>query len=105
MAFEAESVYQGQLSAVVTTVLATVPDGKKWIVSEIDICNTDTVERALTISAPGTGNPAVLFDALPIGAGETVQWTGHKTLSAGMTICGGCDVADKINVTIEAAEQ
>lgn len=104
MVFAAERLAQAQMTATLTTVLATVPSSRKWIVSEIDIVNTDTVTRALTLSMPGSTAAALLFDALDIGPGETVQWTGHKVLNAGETICGGADVSGKVGVTIDGAQ-
>lgn len=104
MAYTATRFYQGQLSATLTTTLATVPGGKKWIVKDIQIVNTDTATRQVTIRMPGSSAGAEIFDTFLVLAKESVQWSGHVVLSAAETITGGADVASKVSVTISGAE-
>lgn len=104
MAFAAKRLYQGQLSATLTATLATVTALKTWIVKDMQIVNTDTAARTVTIRMPGSSAGAEIFDSFTIDAKESVQWSGHIVLTAGELITGGADVANKVSVTISGAE-
>lgn len=105
MTYLAKRLYQGQLSATTTTVLATVPGGVQWIVTDIEVCNTaDSLVRLVTLSMPGSGAGHEQFSAAPIVAGELLQWSGRIVLTAGETICGGADAATDITLTISGAQ-
>lgn len=104
MSFAAKRQYQGQLTATLTTVLATVPTAKQWIVLDMEVCNTDSVTRAVTISMPGSGASKRIFSAVSLEPGETMQWIGRIVLEAGETICGGADAASVVTVLISGVE-
>lgn len=104
MAFAAKRMYQGQLSATLTTTLATVTALKQWIVKDIEIVNTDSVQHQVTIGMPGSGASHHIFSAVAVDAKSTLSWQGHVVLEAGETITGGADTGSMVTVTISGAE-
>lgn len=104
MAYAAKRMFQGQLTATLTTVLATTTALKTWIIKDITLCNTDTVVRAVTLRMPGSAAGAEIFNAMPIQPNETIPWSGHIVLVAGETITGGADVASKVAISISGVE-
>ena len=83
-----------------TTVIATAATGYADIIKQIVICNTDTVDRTVTL-AIGTAATAAnrLMSALPIGANDIMVWDTAIVLAAGETLQGLSDTADKVTVT------
>lgn len=104
MAFGAKRLYQGQMSTTLTSTLATVTALKQWIVKDIEIVNTDTVQHQVTLGMPGSGASHHIFSAVAIEAKSTLQWSGHVVLEAGETITGGADTGSVVTVTISGAE-
>ena len=83
-----------------TTVIATAASGYADIIKQIVICNTDTVDRTVTL-AIGTAATAAnrLMSALPIGANDIMVWDTAIVLAAGETLQGLSDTAAKVTVT------
>ena len=83
-----------------TTVIATAASGYADIIKQVVICNTDTVDRTITL-AIGTAATAAnrLMSNLPIGANDVMIWDTAIVLAAGETLQGLSDTAAKITVT------
>jgi hypothetical protein len=97
-------IFQGALSTTLTTTLATVTTGKTWVVTDIEICNTGTSIRAVTIALRGSGAGKRIFSALSINPNQTIQWQGKQVLLSTETITGGQDAGTDVTVTIAGAE-
>jgi hypothetical protein len=84
-----------------TTTVATVPSSTVYVVKQIIVCNTDTVDRTVSL-ATGTAATASnrFVSALPIGANDTVVLDTALVLYATETIQGLSDTASKVNVTV-----
>lgn len=89
-----------------TTVIATAATGYADIIKQIVICNTDTVDRTVTL-AIGTAATAAnrLMSALPIGANDIMVWDTALVLAAGETLQGLSDTASKVTVTVVGWEK
>jgi hypothetical protein len=83
-----------------TTTIVTAATGYSDIIKQIVICNTDTVDRTVTL-AIGTAATAAnrLMSNLPIGANDTIVFDTAIVLAAGETLQGLSDTADKVTVT------
>jgi hypothetical protein len=83
-----------------TTTIVTAATGYADIIKQIVICNTDTVDRTVTL-AIGTAATAAnrLMSNLPIGANDTIVFDTAIVLAAGETLQGLSDTADKVTVT------
>ena len=84
-----------------TTTLCTVTAGHTFIVKQIIICNTDTVDRTVTLaigSASTTANR--IMSTLPIGANDVMVWDTALVLLTTETLQGLSDTASKVNVTV-----
>ena len=83
-----------------TTVIATAAAGYADLIKQVVICNTDTVDRTVTL-AIGTAATAAnrLMSNLPIGANDVMIWDTAIVLNAGETLQGLSDTADKVTVT------
>ena len=88
-----------QLGTTTTTVV-TAATGYADIIKQIIICNTDTVDRTVTL-AIGTAATAAnrLMSNLPIGANDTIVFDTAIVLAAGETLQGLSDTASKVTVT------
>lgn len=75
------------------TTIFTVPTGRQWAVKQIVICNTDTVERLVTLSYNATsGTPGNCFlYRLPIAASDTVVLDTAFVFEADTTLRGQTD--------------
>ena len=84
-----------------TTTLVTVTAGHTFVVKQIIIANTDTVDRTVTL-AIGTSATAAnrLMSALPIGANDVMIWDTALVLLTTETLTGLSDTASKVNVTV-----
>ena len=84
-----------------TTAIATVPASTVYIVKQVIICNTDTVDRTVSLATGTAATAANRFvSTLPIGANDTVVLDTALVLYATETIQGLADAASKVNVTI-----
>jgi len=83
-----------------TTTLVTVATGHTYVVKQIIIANTDTVDRTVTL-AIGTAATASnrIMSALPIGANDVMVWDTALVLLTTETLQGLSDTASKVNVT------
>ena len=83
-----------------TTTLCTVTAGHTFIVKQIIICNTDTVDRTVTL-AIGTAATAAnrIMSTLPIGANDVMIWDTALVLLTTETLQGLSDTASKITIT------
>jgi len=81
--------------------LFTVTTGHTFVVKQIIIANTDTVDRTVTL-AIGTAATASnrIMSALPIGANDVMVWDTALVLLTTETLQGLSDTASKVNVTV-----
>lgn len=89
-----------------TTTLGTVPAARNWVIKQIIICNTDTVDRTFTLSI-GTAATAAnrLISSLPIGANDIMVFDTALVLTAAETFQGLSDAASVVNVTLVGWEK
>lgn len=93
-----------QLTAADTAIF-TVPGGGvlKWVINEIVVCNTDTVQRLVTLyhTSGGAGSAADAIASLtPIQAGQVWAFGRGHVYNTGDTLRGLADVTLKVTVTI-----
>ena len=89
-----------------TTTICTAATGFAEILKQIVICNTDTVDRTVTLAVGSAATAANrLMSALPIGANDTVVFDTAIVLAAGETLQGLSDTADKVTVTVVGWEK
>jgi uncharacterized Ntn-hydrolase superfamily protein len=84
-----------------TTTIVTAASGHTYVVKQIIIANTDTVDRTVTL-AIGTAATASnrIMSALPIGANDLIVWDTALVLAATETLQGLSDTASKVTVTV-----
>jgi hypothetical protein len=83
-----------------TTVIATAATGYAEIIKQIIICNTDTIDRTVTLAIGSAATAANrLMSALPIGANDLMVFDTAIVLAAGETLQGLSDTAAKVTVT------
>ena len=89
-----------------TTTICTAATGYAEVIKQIIICNTDTVDRTVTL-AIGTAATASnrIMSALPIGANDVIVWDTALVLAAGESLQGLSDTASKVNVTVVGWEK
>jgi hypothetical protein len=89
-----------------TTTLFTVPSGRQWAIKQVVVCNTDGVERLVTL-AKGTAATAgnCFVYRLPVASSDTVVLDTALVLEDGETIQGLSDTADKVTVTVTGWER
>lgn len=84
-----------------TTTLCTVPSGRTYVIKQIIIANTDTVDRLLTLSIGSAATVANrIISALPIGGNDLVVFDTALVLEATETLQGLSDTASRVNVTL-----
>lgn len=84
-----------------TTTLCTVPSSHTYVIKQIVIANTDTVDRLLTLSIGSAATAANhIISALPIGGNDLVVFDTALVLEAAETLQGLSDTASKVNVTL-----
>lgn len=84
-----------------TTVLTTAAAGHTYVIKQIVIANTDTVDRTVTLAVGSAATAANrIMSALPIGANDLVVWDTALVLAAGETLEGLSDTASKVTVTL-----
>jgi hypothetical protein len=83
-----------------TTVIVTAATGYADIIKQIIICNTDTIDRTVTLAIGSAATAANrLMSALPIGANDLMVFDTAIVLAAGETLQGLSDTAAKVTVT------
>ena len=84
-----------------TTTLFTVATGHTYVVKQIIIANTDTIDRTVTLSIGSAATAANrIMSALPIGANDVMVWDTALVLLTTETLQGLSDTASKVNVTV-----
>lgn len=83
-----------------TTTISTAASGHTYVIKQVVITNTDTVERTFTLSIGSAATAANrVIDTMPIGANDTIIWDTALVLAATETLEGLADTASKVNVT------
>lgn len=83
-----------------TTTICTVATGYAEIIKQIIICNTDTIDRTVTLAIGSAATAANrLMSNLPIGANDIMVFDTAIVLAAGETLQGLSDTAAKVTVT------
>jgi hypothetical protein len=101
----AKKLAEVALSATTTTVLYTAPASTTAILKEIVLCNTDTVDRTVTIQAgSGTGVASRILSAYIVKAGTTSIFTFSTVVLTGETITGGASAASVVGCKISGGE-
>jgi hypothetical protein len=81
------------------TTLFTVPAGRQYTTKQIIICNTDNIDRTVTLGIGGvTAALSVVFQ-MPIGANDTIVLDTALVFEATQTLQGVSDTASKVTVT------
>lgn len=90
-----------------TTTLFTVPSGRQWAVKQIVVCNTDSVERLVTLSYNGTAATAsnCFVYRLPMAAYDTVVLDTALVFEASATLQGLSDTANIVTVSVTGWER
>ena len=84
-----------------TTTLFTVTSAHTFVVKQIIICNTDTVDRTVTLAIGSAATAANrIMSALPIGANDIMVFDTALVLLTGETLQGLSDTASKVNCTV-----
>ena len=84
-----------------TTTIATAAANYDYIVKQIIICNTDGVDRLVTLAIGSAATAANCFIYnLPVAAYDTVVHDTGIILASGETLQGLSDTASKVNVTV-----
>ena len=84
-----------------TTTLCTVTVGHTYVVKQIIISNTDTVDRNVTLAIGSAATAAnQIMSALPIGANDLMVWDTALVLNTTETLQGLSDTASKVTVTV-----
>lgn len=83
-----------------TTTLFTVPSSHQYTIKQIVICNTDGVDRLVTLSRGTAATAANCFTYnLPIAAYDTIAFDTALVFEATETLQGLSDTASKVTVT------
>ena len=84
-----------------TTTIVTVAAGHTYVCKQIMICNTDTVDRTVTLAIGSAATAANrIMSALPIGANDVMVFDTALVLLTTETLQGLSDTASKVNVTV-----
>ena len=89
-----------------TTTLFTVPTSRQWAIKQVVVCNTDGVERLVTL-AKGTAATAgnCFVYRLPVASSDTVVLDTALVLEDGETIQGLSDTGSVVTVTVTGWER
>jgi hypothetical protein len=83
-----------------TTTICTAAAGRTEVIKQIIICNTDTVDRTVTLAIGSAATAANrIMSALPIGANDIMVFDTALVLAATETLQGLSDVANMVTVT------
>lgn len=100
-----KSLSHTALTATTTTTLYTVPASTTTVMTEIVLCNTDTVARKVTIQAgASTGVADRICNQMTIQPNETKQLTFAMNLATTQTITGGADAGSVVSCLISGVE-
>jgi len=89
-----------------TTTICTAGAGITEVIKQIIICNTDTVDRTVTLAVGSAATAANrIVSALPIGANDVIILDTALVLLTTETLQGLSDTASKVNVTVVGWEK
>ena len=89
-----------------TTTICTAGTGITEVIKQIIICNTDTVDRTVTLAVGSAATAANrIVSALPIGANDVIILDTALVLLTTETLQGLSDTASKVNVTVVGWEK
>ena len=89
-----------------TTTICTAGTGITEVVKQVIICNTDTVDRTVTLAIGSAATAANrILSALPIGANDVIILDTALVLLTTETLQGLSDVASKVTVTVVGWEK
>jgi hypothetical protein len=89
-----------------TTTICTAASGVTEVIKQIVLCNTDTVDRTVTLAIGSAATAANrLMSSLPIGANDVMVWDTALVLLTGETLQGLSDTASKVTVTVVGWEK
>lgn len=85
-----------------STTLFTVASGHQYTVKQIIICNTDTIDRLVSVGYNGASTTAAncIVYNLPVAASDTVVVDTALVLEASATLTCSSDTASKVNVSV-----
>ena len=84
-----------------TTTICTVTSAHTFVVKQIIIANTDTVDRTVTLAIGSAATASNhIMSALPIGANDLMVWDTALVLNSTETLQGLSDTASKVTVTV-----
>lgn len=108
MAVNIKKLIPGTTLTASLVTLYTVPDNTRTRANELLICNTDTAARTFTINFIASGDTAAVnntvFDAAPIGAGETLTLGLDQVLEAGDFVQALADSAAVVSIRLSGVE-
>lgn len=89
-----------------TTTICTAGTGITEVIKQIIICNTDTVDRTVTLAIGSAATAANrILSALPIGANDVIILDTALVLLTTETLQGLSDAASKVTVTVVGWEK
>jgi hypothetical protein len=89
-----------------TTTICTAGSGITEVIKQIIICNTDTVDRTVTLAVGSAATAANrIVSALPIGANDVIILDTALVLLTTETLQGLSDTASKVTVTVVGWEK
>lgn len=89
-----------------TTTICTAGTGITEVIKQIIICNTDTVDRTVTLAIGSAATAANrIVSALPIGANDVIILDTALVLLTTETLQGLSDTASKVTVTVVGWEK
>ena len=89
------------LLGTTTTTLFTVVSGHQYAVKQIVICNTDGIDRLVTLAKGTAATAGNCFTyRLPIASYDTIVVDTALVLEAGETIQGLSDTGSVVTVTV-----
>lgn len=91
---------QVSVSGTPTTLVSVPSAGWQYTIKQIIICNTDGVDRTITIGIGGVTAAVAAVFQLPIAGYDTAVLDTGLVLEAGETLQGCSDTASKVTVTV-----
>ena len=89
-----------------TTTICTAGAGITEVIKQIIICNTDTVDRTVTLAVGSSATAANrILSAWPIGANDVIILDTALVLLTTETLQGLSDTASKVTVTVVGWEK
>lgn len=89
MANTPKLIYRGNLTATLSTLLATVPAGKTWVITDIVLANSLSGSAAVTLYLA----TFPLVPATVLVPGGIFTWEGKQVLNSTETVKGGSAAA------------